>query len=330
EVYSRTWKMLDLTSYLIFRLTGKLVVDRTVAEEEGFIDYRTREISYKILEETETEADLLPEVRETAEIVADFAFGENRIELNAGTVDAIAAAISLGLVKEDMFGVTLGTTGIIYYSTRYPKPARNLYLDLSPVPGLYYPNGSTSSAGSFVDFVLEIMGFANDYTSLNRFIEESEPCSSGVIALPYIAGERTPILDPRAKSVFFGISTSTRRGDILRSAVEAVAYSIRHNLDAFRSLGYFPKRVLLTGGMTKSEKTVQILADVLRTEVELRSDASETDGDVIIARATKDGWHSSLRPGSGNTVRPDPARSEKYEECYRKYIEIYRRLRDLF
>jgi len=244
EKIKASWKLMDLSSYIIWKLSGETVVDKTVALEEGLVDYRTRNISKEILNAVELSEDLLPDVYETQEEAVKFN-KENIYHVNAGTVDAIASAVSFGLLREGMIGVILGTTGIIFYSTSSPVRSEKLYLDLSPKVGIYYVNGSTASAGSFLDFTLELLGLDKNYSEMENMLKRSKPGSGGVVSLPYIAGERTPIFDPKARSVFFGISSSTTRDDIVRSSVEAVAFSIRHNLEEIEKLGYRANTCLL-------------------------------------------------------------------------------------
>ena len=333
ELYKRVWKFMDLTSYIIWRLTGEIKVDKTVALEEGFIDYKKNELSDKMLEISGIKREVIPDVISTTDVASSFKFEGNYFEINSGTVDAIAAAISLGLIDDGMFEVTLGTTGIIYYSTYKPIPNEKLYLDMSPVNGLYYMNGSTSSAGSFVDFVLYILGLDTKYSMIKRSIDNSKPCSSGVIALPYIAGERTPIFDPNARSVFFGLSTKTERSDLIRASIEAVAFSIRHNVETFKTMGYETKSIFLTGGLSKSKEVAQILADVLNSEVELKNEASETDGDIKIAQVMSGSSWKEIKNKNFKKSKPVKTIQQnylEYEKCFKKYIEIYERLKDLF
>ena len=332
KVLENAWKLLDLTSYLVYRLTGETVVDSTVMLEEGFLDYRTKKLSGAILDIVGLDENKLPWLASTVDAVGKIHNGNN-ITLNAGTVDSIAGAVSLGLMRENILAIILGTTGIIFYSTKKPIPSSKLLIDLSPVPDLYYVCGATSSAGSFVDFMLDLLNLTGKHHILGSVLRRTKPGAGGLVALPYLVGERTPIMDPRARSIFFGISNTTTREDTIRASVEAVAYSIRHNVDEIEKLGYKTNITLVTGGMTKTPKIVQILANVLNKKIYLVSEASEPLGDTIVAKVMSGLYKWSDFMGNipmRKIFYPKKERAFVYQELYQKYLKIYENLKDIF
>ena len=76
--------------------------------------------------------------------------------------------------------------------------------------------------------------------------------------LPYLAGERTPIFDPHARGVIAGLRVDHGRGDLLRAALEATGYAIRHNLEAMAEAGAAPETLAVAGGGTRSDLWLQI------------------------------------------------------------------------
>uniref|UniRef100_A0A7C4B9G2 Carbohydrate kinase, FGGY n=1 Tax=Thermofilum pendens TaxID=2269 RepID=A0A7C4B9G2_THEPE len=337
EKIQSAWKLMDLTSYLIWRLTGEVVVDKTVALEEGVVEYRTGSLSDKLLEIIELDENLFPEVYETAEEAARFSDGRNVYHVNAGTVDSLAAAVSLGLLEEGKLAILLGTTGVVLYSTLLPKPSKRMFLDFSPKPNLYYICGATSAAGSFLDFILEILGLGRDYSQLQTMLEKTKPGAGGLVALPCLVGERTPVLNPRARAVFFGISNTTKREDFVRAAVEAVAFSIRHNVEEIERLGYEAHSILLAGGMLKTPDVSRVVANVLARKVFVVGEASEPKGDIAIARVMSGSytWDDVLgieeleEEKTMTTIYPDEDAS-LYMALFKKYLKLYEKLEELF
>ena len=92
------------------------------------------------------------------------------------------------------------------------------------------------------------------------------PASDGLIILPYFLGEKTPIFDPEARGMMFGLTLSHTRAHIFRACLEAVIYGFRHHIDVIRELGYEPRRIIATNGGSRSRFWCQIAADVLGQE----------------------------------------------------------------
>jgi xylulokinase len=184
-----------------------------------------------------------------------------------------------------------------------------------------------------VDFVLDLLNLTGKHHILGSVLRRSKPGAGGLVALPYLVGERTPIMDPRARSIFFGISNTTTREDIIRASVEAVAYSIRHNVDEIEKLGYKTNITLVTGGMTKTPEIVQILASALNKKIYLVSEASEPLGDTIVAKVMSGLYKWSDFMGNipmRKIFYPKKEEVFVYQELYQKYLKIYENLKDIF
>jgi len=90
----------------------------------------------------------------------------------------------------------------------------------------------------------------------------SKPGAHGVIFIPYMAGERTPLWNSHARGVFFGLSYATTRGDILRAIMEGCAFAVYHNVRVAEQCGAVIQEYLGSGGATASAVWCQIKADV--------------------------------------------------------------------
>jgi xylulokinase len=92
--------------------------------------------------------------------------------------------------------------------------------------------------------------------------EQSPPGANGLIFLPYMAGERTPLWSSVARGVFFGLAYSTRRADVLRAIMEGCAFAVYDNLQIAEEQGVFVSEFLGSGGATQSPVWCQIKADI--------------------------------------------------------------------
>jgi len=344
ENYRRTNRIFDLASFIIYKLTGEHVIDLTAAQEGGFLDYRTRKWSGDLLSAFDVDDSALPSLKATTDIVGELKpdakekLGAPRgmsIKVNAGCVDAIASLISMGHVAENELSFVVGSTGIIALSTTRPRPDRRLYLDLSPVEGQYFVNGGTAASGLFFDYVLDLLGVGEPrYARAEELAMRCQAGSRGVVMLPYIYGERTPIFDPLAKSVFFGLTPQVKQGEIIRGSMEAIAFSFLHHIIILKEKGYQYTKIRVTGGATRSGILLQTLADVMQTELTCYRDVSPTVGNAMLGflglGIIKDWTQVDRWVGKGETVLPDRTKAAEYSWKFKVYLDLYQKLREHF
>jgi len=88
------------------------------------------------------------------------------------------------------------------------------------------------------------------------------PGAAGVVMLPYLLGEKTPVNDPLARGAFAGLHASHGRGHLFRALLESFAYGVRHHLDVLGEHGFRPERARVTNGGASSALWKQVVADV--------------------------------------------------------------------
>ena len=103
----------------------------------------------------------------------------------------------------------------------------------------------------------------NPYAVLDSEAQSIEAGSEGIIILPYFMGEKTPINDPYATGVIFGLTTYHSRAHVYRAFLEAVAYGFNHQIEILRELGCFPKRIVAVNGGARSNIWRQMVTDVI-------------------------------------------------------------------
>jgi xylulokinase len=153
---------------------------------------------------------------------------------------------------------------------------------------------------------------------------KSPPGANGLMLLPYFSGERTPIHDPHAKGVLFGLNLTHTRGDIYRALLEGIAYGTSHIFETYREAGAPPTRVYAVGGGTKNTVWSQATSDV--------SGLSQTLCVTTIGASYGDAFLAAL--GVGEVKRGDirtwnPVESEiapKASDTYRRQYEIFKKI----
>jgi xylulokinase len=105
-------------------------------------------------------------------------------------------------------------------------------------------------------------GGENAYSVLVREAEATPAGAEGVIVLPYFSGERTPIMDPRARGMIFGLSLTHTRGHLFRSILEGMGHGVKQHVDLFTAIGARPRRIKSVGGGTKNAVWLQAVSDI--------------------------------------------------------------------
>jgi xylulokinase len=158
------------------------------------------------------------------------------------------------------------------------------------------------------------------------------PGSDGLIFLPYLAGERSPLWNPDAKGVFFGLTFAHTRAHIIRAVMEGVAFSLRHNLETAEKAGAKVSVMRSAGGSSVSRVWTQMKADITGKTIEVPEDNSATVSGAAILAGVGAGIFESEAAAAEKFVKPGrvhtPLAENKdiYDFQYEKYIEIYERL----
>jgi xylulokinase len=211
-------------------------------------------------------------------------------------------------------------------------------------PGAYAFLGGMSTSGSLtrwfrdqfgqLEMQAEEIGGANAYAALAELAATSPPGAKGLVALPYFEGERTPIHDPKAKGVLFGLTLKHTRADVYRAILESVAYGIRHNVEGMRREGVEPQRILAVGGGTKNLPWLQIVSDVAGiTMMVPKQQIGASYGDAFMAGVGV-GIFNDLTEVTQwvemkHEIHPDPERQQAYNLNYRIFRELYEQTKGL-
>ena len=202
-------------------------------------------------------------------------------------------------------------------------------------PGLWLSHGAMSTTGGAINWLLSHV-FPEIGSEVN--LENEAHCSSlgsgGVIFLPYLCGERSPIFDPKATGVFFGLSLATRRCDLVRAVFEGAAYGVRQiyriGIDTWKVQ---PEYINCVGGASKSPLAVQLRADALNMEFRsIEADAAASYGAALLggfaAQVFGDLAKLPCLKAQGKAVRPTPAGVAHFDKHSLIYDRLYPELKD--
>lgn len=268
-----------------------------------------------------------------------------------GTGDSTAEAISVGLVEPDTAFFQYGSSMFYYYCTdhfvdSYVSPQGNGALKggkAFTVPGTYCLGDGTNAAGTLTRWVRDLLyskeldaekqGGENAYAVMAREAAAVPPGSDGLIMLPYIYGERSPLQDAEATGMLFGLKGTHGRAQINRAALEAVGYSTYQHLLLFEELGVPPRRIITAGGGTKNAAWMQIICDMAGMPLTIPEPFQcSSYGDAMLAALGVGVLESfaALRAAlpQGRILQPDRKNHEFYQDHYPIFRDLYLENRD--
>jgi sugar (pentulose or hexulose) kinase len=354
EGFRRTWKALAIDGYVTLKLTGRATVHYAGAAFFGVAyDLRGRRWDEAILAEIGIPREMLPDLVDCSEIVGAVTAGAAaECGLAAGTpvaggsVDCNASWLGAGAIEEGDFQANLGTVGNFGIITR------NVAFLFSDVGRLMinFPY-TVDSAHTFItvpttltggqclrwlrdavgqsEAAVEAAGGESAYDQLTAQAERVPIGCDGLLALPFLMGERTPIWDADARGVFFGLSLGHGKGHLVRAMMEGVTFAM---YDSFRLVREAGLRVnvpmVLNEGGAVSRLWRRIIADVFGVPIVLAKNRTGAPfGDAILAGVATGEfrdfsvarrWFEGVEP-----MDPVSANHARYLELFDLYKRVY-------
>jgi xylulokinase len=336
EKYSRVARVLLPKDYVRLRLTGEYATDASDAAGTLLLDARERDWSAEILAALEIPAEWMPAVFEgperTGELGRSIA-GElglpPGLPVAAGGGDNAAAAVGVGVIDAGLLSSSIGTSGVLFAAADEftPDPSGRIHAFCHAVPGEYHLMGVTLSAGGSLRWWRETLG--KGYDELVEAASEIEPGAEGLIFLPYLSGERTPHLDPRARGAFFGLTARHGVAHMTRALVEGVIFSLKDSLEIMRRLDLPVGQVRATGGGARSALWRELQADVYGVPIHrTTADEGPAYGAALLAGVTA-GVYNDVEEACSTVrlrdevIEPDPERARIYDQLYEVYRSLY-------
>lgn len=333
EAFARTRAVLLPKDFLGFVLTGEMRAEPSDASGTNCFHLETKTWDEEVLGALNLSADLFPQIvpshavvgRLKRELAGRTGLPEG-LPVVAGAGDNAAAAVGLGLSSRTpaVGSVSLGTSGVVFAPLRAPTPDPEGRVHLfCHADGGFHLLGVTLAAAGSLEWYRRTFCPDRPFAELVAEAEASPPGASGVTFKPYLAGERTPHLNPDLRGSWTGLSLATRHADVVRSVLEGVAFSLRDALDIIGPLSPL-KRALVTGGGAKSELWVQLVADVLGLPLaKPRQNQGAAYGAALLA------WqgvgHVEYAADLASTevaAEVTPASSAPYEEALGRYRSV--------
>jgi len=343
-VFAKARKILTATSFLVHRLTGRYVIDHYTAASWSPL-YRVDQRAWNTdLAPDIIDPDRLADIAWTTQVAGEVtgnAAEETGLAAGTpvivGTVDAAAEAVSVGVLDAGQMMLMYGSTVFIILITEDRVRDPRLWYAPWLFEGQHASLSGLATSGTLTHWFRE--NFARDLdpetaiAGLAAEAEKSPPGANGLVLLPYFSGERTPIHDPRAKGLIFGLNLTHTRGDIFRALTEGIAFGTNAVLETYADAGQSPHTILAVGGGVRNRIWLQANSDISgRPQKVSEKTIGASYGDAFLAALTVgDVKRDAIREWNpaASEILPDPENAEVYRRQYAVFRELYPRTRDL-
>lgn len=344
ENFARIAKIMLPKDYIAYMLTGCFCTDVSDASGTLLFDVAHKCWSEEMMAVCGVRREQLARIYESYEVVgtlkpdvaAELGLPAT-VRVAAGAGDNAAAAIGTGTVGDAMCNISLGTSGTIFISSReFGVDKNNALHSFAHADGRYHLMGCMLSAAScnkwWMEEILQTTGLAKEQSA----IPDEKLGRNTVYFLPYLMGERSPHNDADARGMFIGMSMDTTRADMYQAVLEGVAFAMRDSLEVAKSLGIDIRSSKICGGGAKSALWKKIFANVLDIRLDIiESEEGPGYGAAILA-AVACGVYQTVEEAAAclvkvvDSVEPDQEIAARYEERYRRFVQIYPAVKELF
>ena len=265
-------------------------------------------------------------------------------KVTTGTADAAAEAFSVGVLNPgDMMLMYGSSIFIIHVVEKFTMDDR-LWAGPYLFPGTYSVAAGMSCAGTLThwfrdNFALDLQRKAeaegsNVFAEIAKLADGIPAGSDGLTILPYFSGERTPINNPNAKGMIFGLNLQHTRAHIYKALLEGVGYGINQHFEIFDALQMGTKKVMAVGGGTKNPTWLQAVSDISnKRQYVAEVDTGAAYGDALIAALAtgfyRDSNHGAQQIKIQRTIEPNAASYQAYAPFRSRYSRLYLQTKDI-
>jgi len=349
DSFGKIYKALTIDGFITLKLTGKFTCHYSGAAFYG-VAYNLLERKFEsdILEKIGISEELFPDLYRCEAIVGEVTKRAAEqtgllpgIPVAAGQVDCNAGWVGAGAIEDGDIQMNLGTCGnfgIIHSQPVFHK-SMIAFAYTTDSENTYITVPTTTTGGQLIRYTRDnfyISELAREkqtgidtYDLINEEAQKAPPGSEGLVVLPYLMGERTPIWDVYARGVIFGLSLNHTRGHVVRAMMESVAYALYDSFRLIKQTGQqINSPVVLNEGGAKSVLWRRIITDCFDVPTVLvKRRTGAPYGDAILAGVAtgifKDfsvarQWTNYIEP-----MEPDPYRHSIYMEYFHLYKSLY-------
>lgn len=356
QVYEKTKYFGHVNTLLAQRMSGNFAMDYSNASYTDLFEttggFRWSEL---LCEKIGIDIEKLPPLHASTDVVGGLIHPDlihmgipKDTPIIIGGGDTACATLAAGVTKAGQVCESVGTTNVLTICVDQPKFDKGFINRCHVVEGTWIYQGALSHTGASYqwfrdnfcqDFLDQAVGSEKTaFQLMNEEADKAEPGSGGLVFLPYMLGERSPIWDPYARGVFFGVSLQTTRKEMNRAVMEGCGYGLRQLSEiAERVTGQKIKEFTSIGGGAKSETWAQIKADITGKDIRIldMNDMAPIGAALLAgvgAGIFKDVYEAAdkVEKKVYKVIRSSRAHDDIYNKRYQVYIQLYPQIKELY
>ncbi len=336
ENFKRIAHIMTAYDYIVYRLTGNYSVDYCDAATSSMYDIQTKAWSSIMMEKLGVDASILGTVHASCDVIGQVKESlceelgvSSSIDVIAGTGDNPASATAMGILNKNTPVISLGTSGVIILPKadgEFEGKGKNvLFKAKADDAFVNVVQGTVRSAGGahkwWVEKIVQTDDMAVDQESIK--IKKNE-----VMFFPHITGDKLIYKDMNVRGAFIGLGIDQKRSDMTQAVFEGVGYALREVMENLE-MKEWPTHMEINGGGSRSPLWMQILSNILHTELEVVSAKATPGYGACLLAYLASHEDISFAPVKGKVYRPDPEWVDMYGKEYQKYKRIYSALKQI-
>ena len=358
EVYEKARAIFLMEDYVVFHLTGRRVIDYSLATRTMAFDIMKLDFSEEVLQAAGVDRALFSQAVPTGTAAGPvLPEAAERTGLGRETVvvavshDQVAACVGAGAfdgsVAVDGAGTVECLTPVFDSLPDIDTMSRG-YFSVVPyvIPGKYVAYAFSYTGGALMQWCTDTLAKEEKNLakeagcSVNEYLEKQYGAKYGeepgqLLVLPHFAGAATPYMDTGSRGAILGLTTDTDLSEIYRGCMEGVAYEMLLNYREIRPAGVHCTKLNATGGGARSAVWMQMKADMLNLPMTaLKTADAGTVGSAMLTGIAI-GLFRDLQDAADHMVEeirtyyPRPEMHEKYNRIFSRYEQVYQAVRPL-
>jgi len=333
EIYENAATYMLLKDYIIYRLTGRMSADMSIATFSFYFDIYNKTYWQPMLDAIGITEEKLPPLCEPCSVVGTLLPSISQqwgiapgAQVNTGTLDHFAGMIGTGNIAPG--GITLSTGTVMALAAMSAEPApknSGIAMHYGFLPDTHVMLPVAESGGVSLEWFHRSCMGGTDYDTMNA--ELAKRGGNELLFLPYLVGTNAPEFDTEATGVFWGLRQEHDAIDMAGAVMEGVSFVLKKNCINMEAAGLKPTAIIATGGGAKSPVWCQLNADITGLPVRIPAEKEAACLGAALIAAVADGRFADFAEASQRctsftqTYEPNP--TPRLEKKFRKFQALY-------